>query len=439
MPNHPSIDKEKIVSTYSKTQYRVLGKHKHSAVKPCHWQIQRLLTGRDNRNCYKGYFGIKSHLCVQNTPALPFCNHQCVFCWRDLEQGAFGPTWLGDVDDPNYLAAEMIRHTKNIITEHITKARSLENLDLMKKILNLLTRSLPSQAPSELSLSLAEISQRIESTMNKTERALLVLKNCEILINPEESKYSLHPRILKEWGPSANIDEIIARDVTTIEDIDRVFAEAKQPRHAAISLAGEPTLYPRLGELVHAFRKRNMSTFIVTNGTHPEVIEQLAHEGNLPTQLYVTVPAPNPTQYLKICRPLEAHTWEKILQTIRLLPSLSCRTVIRITAVKFLNIDASFVDDYVKLINLGIPHFIDIKGFTVEANALEMQNRWKGDHELRDYIPSFEDLLGFAKLLENHGGFEIIQQHIGSRDILLRGSWPKDQSIVIDYTQPDRL
>ena len=76
------------VEKYTKTTYRIIGNNKHSLIKPCHWLEQRLMTGRANRNCYKGVFGVKSHRCLQNSPSLPFCNHQCVFCWRDLEVGS---------------------------------------------------------------------------------------------------------------------------------------------------------------------------------------------------------------------------------------------------------------------------------------------------------------------------------------------------------------
>ena len=84
MKNRFIIDNKitnEFVEKYTKTTYRIIGKNKHSFIKPCHWLEQRLLTGRDNRNCYKGVFGIKSHRCLQNTPSLPFCNHQCVSCW----------------------------------------------------------------------------------------------------------------------------------------------------------------------------------------------------------------------------------------------------------------------------------------------------------------------------------------------------------------------
>ena len=68
------------------------------------------------------------------------------------------------------------------------------------------------------------------------------------------------------------------------------FAEAQNPKHVAISLNGEPTLYSRLGEFLEICHQHGVSTFLVTNGSLPKVIEKL---DPLPTQLYVSVDAPN--------------------------------------------------------------------------------------------------------------------------------------------------
>ena len=255
-PKHP--DPQKVAETYNKTHYRLVGPNKHSAVKPCHWQTQRLLTGRDNRNCYKGYFGIQSHLCVQNTPALPFCNHQCVFCWRDIENGSLGSTWEVPVDDPKLLAEEMIRHSINMIFNHFTKARSLENLKLMREVMQQFLIIAEEVGDKESLISESEMAQKIGSTVNKMHRAMLILKNCEVLANPVEKEYQIHPRIRDELNSPDDISMIITRDVTTEADIERSFEEAANPRHAAISLAGEPTLYPRLGELIQEFRDRHI-------------------------------------------------------------------------------------------------------------------------------------------------------------------------------------
>src|SRR5437762_5212985 len=75
------------------------------------------------------------------------------------------------------------------------------------------------------------------------------------------------------------------------------FLEAWHPTNVAISLTGEPTLYRRLGEMIDEFQRRRMSTFLVTNGTTPAALRRLHSEGRLPTQLYVTVAAPNEAIY----------------------------------------------------------------------------------------------------------------------------------------------
>jgi tRNA wybutosine-synthesizing protein 1 len=428
----PGFDKKALLSSYMKSNYRILGKLKHSAIKPCHWQEQKLLTGRDNRNCYKGYFGIESHLCIQNTPALPFCNHQCIFCWRDIESASFGAKWKGGFDSPKILANEMIRHSLNLIFEHISLDKSLINLELMHKILTLFIE--PSNSTESLQYNELALAEKLKTTRARIHRAVLVLKNTKILINIVDDVYVLQDHIKPTLQTQADVEKLIASQVTTKEEIEKAFEEAKHPKHAAISLAGEPTLYPKIGELVSEFRKRGMSTFIVTNGTHPEVLRKLKDDNQLPTQLYVTLPAPNKKEYLKVCRPLERDSWERILETLKLLPTLPTRTVVRITSVKYINMNLDMVPDYVKLLKMGTPHFIDIKGFTIEAHALKMQKRFGGERDLREYGPKYEDIYFFAKALEEQGGFEIIETHEASKDILLRGAWPKDKSIKIDYS-----
>ena len=144
-------------------------------------------------------------------------------------------------------------------------------------------------------------------------------------------------------------------------------SEAMIPNHAAISLDGEPLLYPKMSELVQEFKSRNMTTFIVTNGTLPEKIEKL---DSYPSQLYLTLPAPNEEIYKTVCRPMIRKGWYKIMNSLDLINSLSCRTVVRLTAVKDLNINEQFINKYAKIIERANPNFFEIKGFTLQAKAL---------------------------------------------------------------------
>ncbi len=328
----------------------------------------------------------------------------------------------------------MIKHSNNIIQEHLSINRSLENLKIIKKILINALNLYKGKGDFNFELNQKILAKTLGYSNRKMERALLVLKNVKILKNPHDLIYTLHPRIKNEIKNEEDIDRIIERDVTTKEEIENVFEESKSPNHAAISLAGEPTLYPKIGELVQEFRNRGFSTFIVTNGTHPDVIQELHNNNQLPTQLYVTLAAPNRKSYLQICKPLLGGGWENLQKTLSLLPTLPCRTVVRITAVKYININLDMVKEYAEILTKNPPNFIDIKGFTVEAHALQLDKRWADGHELRDHRPTFEDILEFAKALEKETAFEIIETNKQSVDILLRANWPKDKSIKIDYS-----
>ena len=44
--------------------------------------------------------------------------------------------------------------------------------------------------------------------------------------------------------------------------------ESKDPNNAAISLAGEPMLYPLIDDMLAEFKRRNFTTFLVSNGLH---------------------------------------------------------------------------------------------------------------------------------------------------------------------------
>lgn len=179
-----------------------------------------------------------------------------------------------------------------------------------------------------------------------------------------------------------------------------------EPRHVACSLTGEPTLYPRLSEFFEECHKRGMTTFLVTNGTNPEAIENM---DVLPTQLYVTVAAPNEEIYKKLCVPLVAKGWEKLNETLELLPSLDTRTVIRHTLVKGWNL--GYEKEYAKLIEKAEPWFIEPKGYMYvgySRQRMSMEN-----------MPSHEEIKEFAQKLAELTGYKIEAEREDSRVVLL--------------------
>jgi tRNA wybutosine-synthesizing protein 1 len=179
----------------------------------------------------------------------------------------------------------------------------------------------------------------------------------------------------------------------------------------ACSLSGEPTLYPRLGEFFEECHKRKITTFLVTNGTNPEALENL---NPLPKQLYVSIVAPNKKIYEKICSPLISNGWDKINQTLELLPSLKTRTVIRHTLVKGWNMDEKLIKEYAKLDSKANPLFIEPKGFVFVGYSRKRMNI--------SNMPSHEKVKDFGDKLNDELGYNFLMEKSDSRVVLLSKS-----------------
>ena len=411
------------IQSYIKSNYRILGENKHSAIKPCHWLEQKLMTGRANRNCYKEVFGVESHRCLQNTPSLPFCNHQCVFCWRDIEN-SLDSEFSIKADDPADLVEEMLRHQRNIVKQHLPLKRYLFNYEIMIDILHYMSTNKERQELDKLA-SVLSISK------NKTFRALNLLKNQDFvkLVDPNTDAYELDADIKCCLSSRDEIELLVNRELTTPKEIMKTHNEALNPNHAAISLDGEPLLYPRVSGLVHQFRKRGMTTFIVTNSTLPEKIEQM---DSLPSQFYFTLPAPNEQIYKRTCRPMVRNGWEKINKSLELVDSLSTRTLIRLTAIKNLNLREDFLNEYIKIIDRANPNFFEIKGFTLQAKALQISERLKSQHPVKYYFPKYNYLKDIAQEFEKRSGFPLIYKNERSRDFLFAVNWDENKDPAIE-------
>ena len=184
------------------------------------------------------------------------------------------------------------------------------------------------------------------------------------------------------------------------------FKEALTPRHAAISLTGEPTLYKPLGELIRAFHRRGFTTFLVSNGTLPSVLAKLSEE---PTQLYISVCAPEKETYKQVCRPQTSNAWEKLNETLELLPSFKCPTVIRITSVRKLNMKNA--EAYAKLVGKADPAYIEPKAYMhVGFSRLRLSY---------GNMPSHKEIHEFAMRLAEETGYNIVDESEESRVVLL--------------------
>jgi tRNA wybutosine-synthesizing protein 1 len=182
--------------------------------------------------------------------------------------------------------------------------------------------------------------------------------------------------------------------------------EAETPRQVAISLTGEPTLYERLNGLIEAFHRRAFTTFLVSNGTVPRALTRLNVE---PTQLYISVCAPDEETFKHVCRPQIAKAWEKQQETLALLPSFKCPTVMRITSVRGLNMKNAA--GYARLIEKAIPTYVEVKAFIHVGFSR---------HRLGyESTPSHDEIREFGEQLTGETGYTLIDQSIESRVALL--------------------
>ena len=155
--------------------------------------------------------------------------------------------------------------------------------------------------------------------------------------------------------------------------------ESLLPSHYAISLSGEPTMYPKLPELIKYLRslKETKSIFLVTNGQEPDMIKRLADEDALPTQLYLSTNASDYESFMKINKPRYDDSWERWNSSLQMLKDLDTRTVLRITLIRDYNTDDEMIPAFASMIKEASPHFIEIKSYMHvgrSTNRLEREN-----------------------------------------------------------------
>ncbi|GKY92492.1 hypothetical protein MPSEU_000219600 [Mayamaea pseudoterrestris] len=210
----------------------------------------------------------------------------------------------------------------------------------------------------------------------------------------------------KEWkwktdDPKFIVQEAIDKHVQLIRQakgipgvrMDR-WRDALRPKHCALSLVGEPIMYPHINELLGELHARDISTFLVTNGQHPYAIETLRPV----TQLYVSVDAPTQQSLIEIDRPLFSDAWDRLKQSLSSLKSKGQRTVARLTVVKGWNSDD--ISGYAQLIALGKVSLVEVKGVTFcgksDASNLNMTNTpWH--HEVVELTRTLRDELAKLK------------------------------------------
>ncbi len=182
--------------------------------------------------------------------------------------------------------------------------------------------------------------------------------------------------------------------------------ESMKPKHVALSLTGDACMYPRLPELIEEIHKRKMTSFLVTNGTFIEMIKELID--HQPTQLYITLPAPDEETFEEVCKPLAPGLWRKIMNSLSLLKHFK-RSTVRLTLGKGWNFKAP--EKYAEIINKNKFNFLEIKSAMPVGGA-----RYRMGYE---QMPKHEEIQEFSERISELTDFSIIDEQPQSQVVLM--------------------
>ncbi|NLZ30038.1 MAG: 4-demethylwyosine synthase TYW1 [Methanomicrobiales archaeon] len=179
------------------------------------------------------------------------------------------------------------------------------------------------------------------------------------------------------------------------------FAEALSPTMVAVSLSGEPTCYSHLPELIDGLNAEGYTTFLVSNGTRPDVLDRCR-----PYQTYVSLDAPDRETYLRLCRPREDY-WDLVQESLAGLASR--RSVIRTTVVRGYNDFAP--EGYAAIYQDSGARFVEVKGYMYLGYS---RNRLQ-----KDQMPKHRDVRAFAAEIADHCDYFIKDESPVSRVVCL--------------------
>ncbi|UVS70469.1 4-demethylwyosine synthase TYW1 [Nitrososphaera viennensis] len=191
--------------------------------------------------------------------------------------------------------------------------------------------------------------------------------------------------------------------------------ESLLPAHYAISLSGEPTMYPKLPQLIKYLKtlKATKSIFLVTNGQEPDMLRRLESEDALPTQIYLSTNASNKKMFLQVNRPRHRDAWERWQDSLRFLSTVDTRTVLRMTMIRGYNDGADDIEDFARVMSEGDPHFIEIKSYMHVGMSTQRLKR--------DNMLGMDEVRAYAgRLCEKMPAFSVMDESEVSRIVVLQ-------------------
>lgn len=214
--------------------------------------------------------------------------------------------------------------------------------------------------------------------------------------------------------PEEILEESLRKHYATIEKqclspnaLEHRKAEARQVRHCALSLVGEPVAYPRIREFLSALHRRRISSFLVTNGQFPKALSTLPQV----TQLYLSCDGATAEQLKSVGKPLFKDYWERYMESMDILATRRECTVCRLTLLRGENMAGPA--EWAQVLQRARPNFIEVKGVTMaglfQKTGLGTMN-----------MPTHLEVKDFAQqLCEEMTGYQLACEHEHSNSALV--------------------
>jgi tRNA wybutosine-synthesizing protein 1 len=164
--------------------------------------------------------------------------------------------------------------------------------------------------------------------------------------------------------------------------------ESLKPNHYAISLSGEPTMYPKLPELIKYLK--SLKETLSTNASDYD-------------------------SFLRINQPRYDDSWQRWNKTLDMLKHLDTRTVLRITLIRDYNNQKEMIPTFAKILEQSSPHFVEIKSYMHigrSTNRLDHENML----EMEEIKKFSEDIAKQSKI------FSVMDESYVSRIVVLQNN-----------------
>ena len=150
-----------------------------------------------------------------------------------------------------------------------------------------------------------------------------------------------------------------------------------------------------------------------------------ANQNFLPTQLYVSLDAPNQEMFRKVNRSVYKDGWDRLNRSLEIIGKLNVRRVIRVTVIKGINDSEELLDSWAAIIKKANPEFLEIKSYMHIGMSQKRLSR--------ENMMIHTEVQEYANKMAQATGYVVKDESIGARIVLLVRPDIKDKSTKLVF------